>query len=65
MPRLENGHWQFRLTGLPNTSYLFQASTNLTTWMTLTNLASPTGLIDFTDAEATNHPSRFYRVLEQ
>ncbi len=63
--RLENGDCRFRLIGQPDISYTIQASSNLTTWTSLTNLADHTGLIDFTDSEVPNFPHRFYRVLER
>ena len=49
--------------GLPETNYLIRASTNLTTWTTIgeTN-GTPDGLIFFRDLDATNYPSRFYRL---
>ncbi|MEI7902356.1 MAG: CARDB domain-containing protein, partial [bacterium] len=42
-----------------------QACTNLVNaqWRTVTNLYSTTGLIDYTDVNASNYPCRFYRVV--
>ncbi|MGI8966253.1 MAG: immunoglobulin domain-containing protein, partial [Limisphaerales bacterium] len=43
-----------------------QASSNLVQWIELTNgLSLTNGLIKFQDANATNFPQRFYRVLER
>ena len=45
----------------PGFDYDLQATTNFTDWQTVTNFAA-NGLFDFTDADATNHPNRFYRL---
>ncbi|HEX4647112.1 MAG TPA: choice-of-anchor Q domain-containing protein, partial [Verrucomicrobiae bacterium] len=57
---------QFSFSGIPNQTYRFQVSTNLsssTNWLTLTNLSSgASGAFNFTDA-ITNSPIRFYRAV--
>jgi len=42
------------------TSVIIQASTNLTSWL---NIYTNTTPFDFTDLNATNYPSRFYRAI--
>ncbi len=57
------GAWLLEFKGLPDSPYALQASTNLTDWVTLTNLvANPKGLFQFLDATATSLPTRFYRL---
>jgi hypothetical protein len=59
--RLANGQFQFRLAGTSGESYILQASTNLLIWTNL--LTNSATLYDFTDANATNYPRRFYRAV--
>jgi len=40
-----------------------QVSTNLTSWVTLTNFVGTNSTITFRDPAATNSPSRFYRAV--
>jgi uncharacterized delta-60 repeat protein len=42
--------------------YSIQASTDLRTWTTVTNLVNPTGAITFFDRAAVNFSHRFYRA---
>jgi len=63
MPNATNHLFQMRLVGVANTNYVIQASTNLTTWITLATNNSPTGLWVFTDAQSTNFLQRFYRAM--
>ncbi len=61
-----NGVFRLTMTGQSGQTYLFQVSTNLANWVNLaTNVASPAGLIQFTDTGATNSVSRFYRTIWQ
>jgi hypothetical protein len=39
-------------------------STDLVSWLLLTNLANTTGTLEFTDAPPTNAPQRFYRATQ-
>lgn len=65
--RLPNGFFQFNFTNAPGRSFSALASTNValpaSNW---TALGAPTeispGQFQFTDAQATNGPYRFYRV---
>jgi hypothetical protein len=57
------GSMQVKSFGIPGVTYLIQASTDLSTWTTIsTNVASSTGVILFLDTDAPNYNSRFYRV---
>ncbi|PWU19130.1 MAG: hypothetical protein C5B50_07310 [Verrucomicrobia bacterium] len=63
---LPDGNTRIVFSGIPNFTYLVQATTSLVqpiTWSTLsTNTASPSnGQWTYDDLDATNHPSRFYR----
>ncbi|HWN95659.1 MAG TPA: MBG domain-containing protein, partial [Methylomirabilota bacterium] len=50
--------------GTPGRAYEIQASEDLVTWATLTTVtASPLGVIEALDAEATNYSKRFYRAV--
>jgi hypothetical protein len=60
-----NGVFQLQLSATPNQTYVLQASTNLTKWVSVsTNTPSATPFY-LTDPDATNFSSRFYRVLQQ
>ena len=68
-----NGGFQLQLSGLVGKSYVLQATTNFTNWISLnTNMSPPnrdvllpTNLFNFTDTNATQFPYRFYRAVEQ
>jgi len=71
---LTNGSFKLQLVGLVGKSYVLQATTNLTTWVSIQtispspdpSLALPTtNLFVFIDPAAGNFPRRFYRVLQQ
>jgi hypothetical protein len=61
-----NGTVTIGFAGIPGLNYLIQAATNLSppiTWTTLsTNMAGTNGLFNFTDLNATNYTSRYYRT---
>lgn len=54
---------RFQLVGLHSTTYLIQASTNLTDWITIATNFTDSGILSYLDARSTNHPSRFYRAV--
>jgi hypothetical protein len=50
-------------SGIPGVTYEVQASTNLQSWLTVTNfLADASGAFRFTERNMTNAPKRFYRL---
>ena len=58
--------FQLTFDTFSNTTWLIEASTNLSNWLPLlTNTAGPSGTIQFTDLLATNYPWRFYRAVLQ
>jgi len=68
-----NGSFNLSMAGLFGKVYILQATTNLTTWISIQtnspaadpNVALPTNIFTFTDAAATNFPRRFYRAIQQ
>lgn len=60
---LPDGKVNLSLVGDPGFSVQLQASTNLTDWSVLTNLANPTGTIGFTNDPHANAPYQFFRAL--
>jgi hypothetical protein len=57
-----NGVFLMQLSGTPNQNYVLQASTDMVQWSSIstgTPVATP---FNFTDPDATNYPSRYYRV---
>lgn len=63
---LADGTVQLNCTGAPTSYYLIQATSNLgdpSSWVNIsTNLTDNGGAFQWTDAEAANHPFRFYRL---
>ena len=53
----------FDLQISPGLSGHVEASTNLVSWVTLTNFVGTNATLDFRDAAATNHDQRFYRAV--
>jgi len=62
---LSNGQFQLQLSGLAGKSYLFQASTNLSDWLSISTNIAPLDLFQLIDPSASNFPYRFYRAIEQ
>ena len=50
------------LSGPVGSNITILRSSNLVNWITLTNLANPTGTLPFTDTTVTNLPRQFYRA---
>ncbi len=63
---LGNGTSLISFAGIPNRTYLIQATTNVTPtilWTTLsTNTAGTNGLFQYNDLDSTNFPTRYYRT---
>jgi hypothetical protein len=59
--------FSFNLAVQTNQTYRVQAATNLAAnpvvWVDLTNFLATSPLLPFTDRDATNRPSRFYRAV--
>jgi len=60
-----DGYFQLTVTGQPNTVYVIQASTDLTSWVPLSTNSSPSGTFTFTDTTAPAPQQRFYRTMRQ
>ena len=54
---------QFRVSGQTNQIYHVQGSADLFNWETIVTNIARHGLIQFTDPQATNFPTRYYRVI--
>jgi hypothetical protein len=62
-PRMTtNGSFAFTLSGDTGCSYLIEVSTNLVDWAWFGTLSNGTAQAEFTDLEASNTSSRFYRA---
>jgi uncharacterized repeat protein (TIGR01451 family) len=59
------GYFQLTVNGQPNALYVIQASTNLTSWVSLSTTSSATGTFTFTDTTTPAPQQRFYRTLNQ
>src|SRR3989442_9663000 len=61
-----NAHYSFVLKGQPAQSYLIQASSDLSRWVTIaTNRTTSGGSVVFTDPGAGGFSRRFYRAIPQ
>ena len=54
---------KFRLVGQHSTTFLIQASTNLTDWTTIDTNYSDSGVLSYLDTRSTNYSLRFYRAV--
>jgi uncharacterized repeat protein (TIGR01451 family) len=57
------GHFQLTVFASPDYVYVVQASTNLTSWVSLSTNTNPTGTFTFTDTTTPAPQQRFYRTL--
>jgi len=53
------------LQGPVGANYMIQASTDLLSWLPITNFVSTNSPVYFTDPTAKNYNRRFYRAAEQ
>lgn len=60
---LSNRPPQFVLTGEAGRFFSIEASVDLVTWTTLTNLVNSTGTLSFSDPVASDFNQRFYRAV--
>jgi len=61
-PSWQAAGFRFLVNGAVGQTYSVEMSTNLTSWVTLTNVLATTNPFQIVDATAGNTPSRFYRV---
>jgi VCBS repeat-containing protein len=57
------GGFSFQLSGPPASTYVIEASTNLTDWTAISTNSGLTGSVVFSDTEAANFSQRYYRAL--
>jgi hypothetical protein len=62
-PHMTGNGLSFDLQISPGLSGHVEASTNLVSWVTLTNFVGTNATLDFRDAAATNYDQRFYRAV--
>jgi VCBS repeat-containing protein len=55
--------FSFQLSGAPASTYVIEASTNLTDWTPISTNSGLTGSVVFTDTEAANFSQQFYRAM--
>jgi len=55
--------FQIQLSGLANSNYVIQASTDLKIWTPISTNSSATGSISYIDTAAKAMPNRYYRVV--
>jgi hypothetical protein len=60
-----NGLFNLEAAGLAGGNYIFQASTDLVHWVSLSTNVAPASPFTLADPAATNYAYRFYRVIEQ
>jgi len=60
---LRTNGFQINLVGSLGVSYILQASTNLSTWISLQTNINNSGTLEFLDPQATNFNYRFYRAV--
>ena len=59
-----NGYMNISFNSLANHFYTIEASTNLTTWVSIynTEIQTDKSTINFIDTNSINYPQRFYRI---
>jgi plastocyanin len=62
--RATNGLFQFTVAGIAGQTYIFQASSNITTWIPLATNVAPADSFIFTDSASTNFQNRVYRARQ-
>lgn len=60
-----NGQFQLEVQGQTGRTYLFQSSTNLRDWTSLSTNVAPTDLFQLIAPPVSNQPYQFYRVVEE
>jgi hypothetical protein len=64
-PRFVEGQFQLQLSGVAGLSYVLQATTNFTSWTSLSTNVAPSNVFDLFDPDAGSFPLRFYRAVGQ
>ena len=59
-----NGGFQLQVTSVAGQSYLFQASTDLVHWVSLSTNVAPSNITVLVDPNVANFSARFYRAVE-
>lgn len=59
-----NNVFHLQLSGVAGKDYVFQATTNLVNWMSLSTNVAPANLFQLMDSNAATFPYRFYRAIE-
>lgn len=62
---LPDGNFSMLLAGGCSANYRVEASTNLVSWLEVTNVSTTNGTAVITDLEARNFPVRFYRAVSE
>ncbi|SPE58806.1 PA14 domain protein (fragment) [Verrucomicrobia bacterium] len=60
-----NGAFELQISSVAGKGYVFQGTTDLVHWVSLSTNVAPSNLLMFLDSGATNLPLRFYRAIEQ
>jgi hypothetical protein len=61
--RGQNGQLQLTMSGSPGDVYRVLASSDLLDWKTIATITNVTGVVQFTDPDATLYDHRFYRCV--
>ncbi len=61
---MKTNGFQVHMAG-PSGNYVLEATTNFKTWVPIVTNAAPSGDITYIDTQATNYPSRYYRIRLQ
>jgi hypothetical protein len=59
-----NQQFYMPFAGLAGKSYVLQASTNFSNWISLDTNLAPSDTFNFLDPSASNFPARFYRAFQ-
>jgi hypothetical protein len=65
MPSFVNGVFESEISVQMGKSYIFQASTDLSNWISLSTNSPTSSPFEEVDPAATNYPFRFYRAIQQ
>lgn len=56
--------FQMQINSVAGQSYVFQSTTDLVHWVSLSTNVAPSNITIYVDASASNFPARFYRAVE-